>query len=406
MNDIVSLEKSKSGEFTLLYNNKYIHSKYDPVKEGEQFIKNKEDIIRKKNILVYGLGLGYHIKSILNYINSNQKVYVFEYNSDIVKYCKNVNGELFNNSILNIITYADSKFYEKLSNSMDKVEDIIIHKPSLEAIKYTNNSLYNLISGYAASKISIEKNYKLLNENYKENIKSNNKKIIELINSFKQNNEPYVIASAGPSLDGELKLLKEYRKRFNIICVGSALRALMNNQILPDAIVIMDGKEVVAKQLQGFEDINVPLCFLSTASRWAVRNYSGPKYIFFNSVGDDDTIIRTGKTVAVSAMDIALKCNGKEIILLGQDLAFIGEKSHTETFKEIYGFEDDVKKTSGNKTVIGINGEILETTQGYIFFKDQIEKLIQDNCSVNFINCSKGAFIEGAKHMNFKDYLK
>ncbi|MCI1477730.1 MAG: DUF115 domain-containing protein [Clostridium beijerinckii] len=402
---MIKLEKSKSGQFTLKYNNKYIHSKYDPVKESEQFIKSKTDIIEKDTILIYGIGLGYHINLLINYIDDDQKVYVFDYNNNLVQKCKSVYNEIFNHPNITIITGDDLRFYKKLSDCMDLVEDIIIHKPSLETIKETNNELYSLINGYSSSKISIEKISGLLNDNYKENIKSKNKNIKELIEAFKQKNRPYVIASAGPSLDYELKMLKDNRERFNIICVGSALRALMNNQILPDAIVIMDGKEVVAKQIQGFEDINVPLCFLSTASRWAVRSYNGPKYIFFNNFGEDDIIIKTGKTVAVSAMDIAIKSGAKEIIFLGQDLAFIGEKSHTETFREIYGFEDDVKKTSGNKTVSGINGEVLETTQGYLFFKDQIEKLIKDNKNIKFINCSKGAFIKGAKHMEFKDYV-
>lgn len=405
MSSNIRLEESKSGTLTLVYDNKYIHSKYDPIKESEQFIKNKEEILKENNILIYGLGLGYHIKSIVNHINENQKLYIFDYNKELVKYCKEVNEEIFYLNNVSIITDEDSEFYEKLSKCMDIVKDIIIHKPSLETIKDINSDLYALINGYADSKISIEKNYELLNENYVANIKSNNNNIMELIENFKKKNKPYIIASAGPSLDRELELLKSNREKFNIICVGSALRALMKKEILPDAIVIMDGKEVVAKQLEGFENSNIPLCFLSTASRWAVRNYNGPKYIFFNNSGEDDIIIRTGKTVAVSAMYIAIKAKGKELIFLGQDLAFIGEKSHTETFKEIYGFEDDVKKTSGNKTINGINGEKLETTQGYIYFKSQIERLIEDNKNVNFINCSKGAFIKGAKHMEFKVYL-
>lgn len=406
MKDVVSFEKSKSGSTTLVYNNKYIHSKYDPVKESEQFISNKKNLINEKVILVYGLGLGYHVQAIVNIIDSEQKIYVFEHNNELVKGCKNVNSELFKLDNLSIITSEDKLFYEKLLNCMNMVQDLIIHKPSLETIKNDNQELYDLIKGYSQAKVSIENSALLLKENYEENIKHNCKSIKELINQFKYVNNPYVIAAAGPSLDDELDLLNKNRDRFTIICVGSALRALMNKGISPDAIVILDGKEIVSKQLEGYENCDIPLCFLSTASRWAVKNYNGPKYIFFNTDGEDDIIIKTGKTVAVSAMDIALKSNAKEIIFLGQDLAFIGEQSHTKTFKEVYGFEDNVKQTSGNKTVLGINGEVLVTTQGYIYFKNQIEKLIKEYTGVKFINCSKGAFINGAKHMNFAKYLK
>lgn len=403
----MELEKSKAGVLTMQYNNKYIHSKYDPIRESEQFVANNVHLIKNNIIVIYGLGLGYHINCILNYITDGTKVYIFEWNKDLISACKMVNPDLFTNKYIEIFDSTKKEFFEKLSFYLSKVTDIIVHKPSLETISETNDKLYMLIKGYLITKQWIRDNGSLLEENYIYNSKINAKSIKELINNFAKVNrcKPYVIVASGPSLDFDLDLLKENRERFNIISVGSALRSLMNKGIKPDAIVIMDGKEIVKNQLRDYENSGISLCFLSTASRWAVETYNGPRYIFYNSDGEDEIIIRTGKTVAVAAIDIALKSGAQEIILLGQDLAFLDNKSHTETFEATYGFKDVIRKSGVNKFVKSIDGKMLETTEGYLYFKAQIELIINESKSISFINCSKGALIEGAVHMSLSQYL-
>ncbi|WP_297416979.1 6-hydroxymethylpterin diphosphokinase MptE-like protein [Clostridium sp.] len=405
---MVEIEKTKSGLFTMKYNNKYIHSKYNPIEEAQQLISANIEILNNPTIVVYGLGLGYHINSILEKMNSKSMIYVFEYNIDIIKYCKEINNNIFNHNNINIIGSNDKKFYEKLAECLGKAGDIIIHRSSLETIKSDNESLYNLIDDFSLVKQADEHNEKLKKlgkENFEVNTKQNYKLIDGFIDLYKDITKPYVVTSAGPSLDNELDLLREYREKFNIISVGTSLRALMEKEIKPDAIVILDGSELVKKQLEGYSNENIPLCFCAKASRWAVSYYKGPKYIF-NVSEYDKFIISTEETVAVSAIDIAIKCEAKEIIFLGQDLAFTGDKSHTETFEKIYGIKNNGVNNNKIRTIKGVDGGLVNTAQGYIRFKIKIERLMRSNSHVKFVNCSKGAFIEGAKHIEFKDYCK
>lgn len=76
--------------------------------------------------------------------------------------------------------------------------------------------------------------------------------------------------------------MRKYREYYDIYAVGSSLKTLVNNNIIPDAIIIIDATDIVAKQFKDNNNLNVPLCFLSTASRWAIDNYNGAKYIFYN----------------------------------------------------------------------------------------------------------------------------
>ena len=400
---MIKIEKSKSGIFTLKHNNKYIHSKYDPIGESKILINKYEDLIKESVVVVYGLGLGYHINEILSR-NPSIEIYVFEGSKEIINICKELNNKIFTMKRVKIISDLNYNFYSIFMEIIKNVKDIIIHKPSLEIIKDSNYELYKIINNYTISKESVDESG-LLEYNYIKNLKSDYEDIQILIDKFSKNDKPFIITSAGPSLDNELNLLNKNRNKFIIITVGTSLNALMCNNIKPDIIVIIDGKEDVAKQLQGFENEKIPLCFLSTASRWAVSSYNGPKYIFFNSKDEANIVIETGKTVAVAAISIALHCNAKEIVLLGQDLAFLNGKSHTNTYERIYGSKDNPIVNKYNKLVKGIDGTMIETTKGYIYFKEQIERLIELNRNVKFINCSKGAFIKGAKHMKFKQYI-
>lgn len=64
---ISKLEETREGMNTLVIakDNKkvYLHSKYDPLKEAESIVESYKDMESVTNIIFYGTGLGYHIKS-------------------------------------------------------------------------------------------------------------------------------------------------------------------------------------------------------------------------------------------------------------------------------------------------------------------------------------------------------
>lgn len=405
---MIEFENSRLGVITLKYNDRYIHSKYDPIKESEKFAQANIELIKKPIILLYGLGLGYSVDAIVEKMDSQSVMYVFENNEDIVKCCRKINHGVFNYNNVHIIYGNNKEFYAKLSECLDEVNDFIIHRPSLDTIKESNEFLYNLINDFTNMKQykEIHKDiYIRSDENFKINTEMGYNNINDLIEKYKNNNQPYIIASAGPSLDYEVDIIKKYRERFVIIAVGAALRTLANSNIYPDIVVIVDTKESIKNQFLGIDCSNISLCFDACASRWAAESYNGPKYIF-NDNSKNDIYIRNGGTVAVAAIDIAVKCGAEKIVFVGQDLAFVDGKSHTEIYEAEYGIKDSYRKNNMLKEVKGINGNILYTNQGYITFKNRIEALIRANSNIKFINCSRGAYINGAEHINLIEFIK
>ncbi len=78
----LKVEKSKTGKPILVIQDKYLHSKYDPVKEGEGWAETF-DIHEDIPICVFGFGMGYHVQSLLKRIKN--PVYVIEPSVEILK---------------------------------------------------------------------------------------------------------------------------------------------------------------------------------------------------------------------------------------------------------------------------------------------------------------------------------
>lgn len=400
---MVEVIKARNNDYTLKYDDYYIHSKYNPVNEADIFINKNKELINKEVVVVIGLGLGYHIEAILRNNPDIKKIIVFEYSEEIIDLAKQYKKELINNENVIVVGQKD-KYFEKLKNHMGEVEDILIHKPSLEYLKKLNFQLYDLIKNYTYQIESIKLNKEKLNYN-----EVKNKKLIsENINRFIDNkifkDKPCLVLSAGPSLDFEIEIIKKYRERFNIIAVGSVFHRVIEKNIKPDFVVIIDCNDIVYNQFKGLENEDIPLCVLKTASSLTVERYNGPKYIFDNDEVDSYSI-DTGKTVACAALSLGIKFGATEIILIGQDLTSVNGRTHINSYCKMYNIEGE-EKFNKRVSAEDINGNLVDTVNTYLIFKKNIEKLINKNKNIRFFNCSKGLKIEGCIHKKFEEYLK
>lgn len=410
----INVFDSKSGNKTLTVDGVLLHSSYDPYSTALNFIdNNSETYLDKKTIVVYGLGFGYHISALLSRIDNDCNIYVFEADLDVYNAGKKykVYDSLKKDPRVHIVVISNNNFFELLKSNLNQVENIYLYTPSMNTIPEQFSSLKDVLFNFKIAVEGINKFKDIMEENSKINEAANYPTISDFYRDYKFENESIIIASAGPSLDLNIENLKKLQHKFKIFCVGSALRTLIKNDIIPSIICIIDHQKIVQQQLRGLENINIPLCFLNTASRWAVSNYNGPKYIFFNKDNPfDDIIINTGKTVAIPTIDIAVQGKANEIILVGQDLAFIDGKSHTDSINESYhdiGITNKVNLDNPfYKEVMGVSGQILYTNSEYLNFKHFIELEIANNPHIHFFNASYGAQINGTKIISLKTFIE
>jgi hypothetical protein len=395
---VLQILEAKNGQPTLTVNDVLIHSKYDPSREAVAFIDHHKAIYQDKDCVVaYGLGFGYHIKELLKRMNSDCKLYVFEADAGILEIAKTLDvvQEVLSDHRVKLIEGYNNDFLSEFSEKLSYVGDLLIYKPSLRALLNDYEDFKNAILDFELGRIGLERFGAILNENNKLNLTIDYSTIEDFLYRYNFEAKPVVIVSSGPSLDASVKDLTKFRSQFNLFCAGSALRTLMKYQVKPDMICIIDAQDIVAKQISGYENLSVPLCFLSSASHSALSNYRGAKYIFYNEPNQGNLTIETGKSVATALLSIALKGRANPIVFIGQDLAFIDNKHHSETFIDIYRESNEVSQHGHYETVIGVNGDQLFTNLGLLSFKRWIERTIEANPQITFFNASKGAKIRG-----------
>lgn len=403
----IKLEYSRNEKPVLKVDNVYLHSRFYPCMEAERFADGNRSIFENKDIVVvYGLALGYHIVELLKRILPDCRLFIFDVDTEIYDIGKKLGcyNSIFKDKRVKLYIGIDSlKYMSKIEN----LDNIIVYNPSLRVLPADYEKVKYIFKNFTIARIGIEKSRDIMKLNYDHNIKEAVFTMRDFFKKYVFENKPVITAAAGPSLDYNLNKLKKLNGKVKIFCVGSALRTLMKNGIVPDMICIMDCKQVVANQLRDYENLDVPLCFLSTASRWAVSKYSGPRYIFYNDENPaGDIVVNTAKTVAVPTIDIAVKGGASEVILVGQDLAFLDNRTHTSSFNETYSMNDEVEGQSKMyRKVEGVNGEVLNTRYEYLNFKHSIELEIEKNPQVKFINCSSGAKIKGASYIKLSEWI-
>ncbi len=322
-----------------------LHSAYRPIKETEKWINfRKEKIQSASHILVYGLGLGYHIKELEKYRKRDAKVYVLEMNPDVIAYTEKE---------MSIEEYKNLGYVFCISNNLEEVKNflistlsyfntaesvLLIHQPSLRTIPESCTPIKHLLEEWEVMRDTFNRNKELLRENFLKNVeKIDSYRSLNIFqNKFKE--VPIIIVSAGPSLDKNKHLLRKAKNKALIMAVGSAVKPLLQIGIEPDCIVISDPKPGVCRQLEGL-DITAPLFMFLTIQAKIIEEYKGPKVMLLQrgfelaeKLAEDQghILIETGGSVATTALELAVYFGGSPIIFVGQDLAYTSGKTHTD----------------------------------------------------------------------------
>lgn len=241
-------------------------------------------------------------------------------------------------------------------------------------------------------------------------------KTIQLFGAIPQDVTGIVVA-AGPSLNKNIQELKNAKGKSFIIAVDTALKPLLNAGIVPDMFFIVDGKkpmDLIKKD--GVEKI--PMVTTLNANPEILNYHRGMKIFFDESYRFAEKIIMksglrwgevdTGGSVATNAFSLLYKIGLKTIILVGQDLALTGNKTHADgTFEEKMPEID----TKNNEWVEGNYEEKVPTRTDLQVFLNWYESTIRLYKGyvkdLRVINATEGgAKIEGTEVMTLKDAIE
>lgn len=227
---------------------------------------------------------------------------------------------------------------------------------------------------------------------------------------------PAIVVAAGPSLNKNIKQLKKAKNKAFIIAVDTAIKPLLREGIVPDMYATIDGKKPL--ELVSIEESKmIPLLATVNASKVLLEYHQGKKFffeqgqIYINRMYEiNDKVFAAlpyGGSVATVAFSLACHLGFRCIVMVGQDLAYTGNKSHADgTFQEKMKEED----TSKYIMVPGNYEKQVPTIPNLNEYRIWFQNFIKDwkeKYQVRFINATEGgAKIEGTEMMTLEEVIE
>lgn len=432
------VEPSKIGVPTLKLDvngkTQYLHSKYDPEKEAERLIGQLVDVENSTHILFVGCGLGYHIQKFTEQYPT-MKFSIYEPNEEVlVSYLSNRKlNELPLNNFDMIFTGDDESLLEEQisvllqsSNSRlyiytlpvyealygDQIK--VIRKKALMSLKDKRSALVTNLSFQKRWTVNSIKNFPTV-------LKTPN--ILHDIDRSSFEGKPAIIVAAGPSLNEEfenLRYIKENRLAY-IFSVGSAINALIEHGIYPDAACTYDPQDINVRVIQIIKDKKIkeiPLVFGSSVGFETLENYPGN---MLHMITSQDTvspqlldtkqsigIVLDAPSIAVVTFQMLTQLRVNPIILVGQNLGFQDNKRYAFGI-EYESFENELSKEEQDKTLTikDVYGNDIKTNDGFNAMRQQLEMHIEANEHIEVINTTRGgAQIVGTSFKHLKELIR
>ncbi|EAI9966305.1 motility associated factor glycosyltransferase family protein, partial [Campylobacter jejuni] len=233
----------------------------------------------------------------------------------------------------------------------------------------------------------------------------------ELLSKRKGISDTAIIVSTGPSLTKQLPLLKKYANKATIFCADSSYPILAKHGIKPDYVCMLERTEITAEFFNhdfGEFDKDIVFVCAGVVHPKAIEYLKGrnrkyliiPRYLYFPiyiKLKYFDFLYNT-PSVAHMACYLSLHLNHKNIIFIGQDLAYAENgNSHPDDYQNSANYESQMYEHILT-TAYGGNGKV-ETHSIWLLFKNWFENEMIPNTrkmGITTYNCTEGgARIEG-----------
>lgn len=398
-----------------------LNSVYHPKEEARRWIEQYEFHNLKITVTMFGFGNGVFVNAIIEKLKDGDLLLIYEPSIDMFfhvlehydltsifklnnvhLWVEGVNEEDFGVNLKGAISMANYK--NQIHCYHPKYDNIF-----LESYK---NYLKSVQEGYTfvGTNINTQKYFsKLFMVNSLKNLQFlKNSTTLNDIKAFIPNHAPAVLIAAGPSVEANIIHLKKMKGKAVLFAVDRILDYLLECGIEPDFVITVDPE----KEIEYFsprEDITIPLICYTESNHNILKHHQGKKIMCSKSPFLDEFYKLTNKpiptllpsgSVALIGFSVCVDLGFKKIILVGQDLAYDGDKSHGGNTVENNLTQKDV-------LVEGINGEMIKSRTDWEIFITRYRDLIQAAPDVEVIDAKlKGAKIKGAINMALEEAVE
>lgn len=413
--------------------NYYLNGKRNTTENAEIWVKSLGELYPNTPVFMFGVGNWSYLKELVE--NTETKITIIVYEPCFTIFLKflelveisswlekqlivfwvngieGMNKDGMRGIIQRIIKYEMASFIKKLEvpnyDELFKEELIEFYREIRDSVEMESVQ-YNTKLRFADVTVkNLISSIKFLPDAYKTT------QLVDVI----PRDIPGIVVAAGPSLNKNIKELKKAKGKAFIIAVDTALKPLLAEGIIPDMFAVVDAKKPLT--LVDKEEVReIPLLTNFNANSEILEYHTGKKFfsnegiliadkVFQKSKKPNGTV-ESGGSVATTAFSLLYKIGLERIILVGQDLAFTGNKSHAD------GTFEDVMKEQDTKGFVMVEGNVEEkvpTRGDFKIYLDWYGKYIQaihnTNPAVRVINATEGgAKIKGTEIMTLHDAIE
>jgi hypothetical protein len=400
--------------------NRAVYSRYNPTLEAERWAQSvAEQVEKKKDIVIYGFGFGYHLEAFLK-AYPDKRVFVYEPQLDMFL-CAVEHRDLrpiLNHKKIAMFAVGEDSIVqmEMLTRVFAKSDERIalLEIPVYKQLFPDTLQRYRQVIKEAAK--SSVFSLRTLTGHRKEWIRN---KILNMAVNIRTpslkglkgscSGIPAIIVGSGPSLGMEAETLRRLKGRAFIIAAGTSIQALLKHRIEPDLVVVMDPTEDNFKAFEHLELENIPILYIPTVhSSILLKKYRYLMHAFFNLdtptayfmqiTPEEDPVFQSTGTVSGTAIQTALYLGCSEIVLIGQDFSFPGERYYTDGVA--HRTEEVLSKQmhQSEEWIENVQGSQNRTNRTMNVLREGIEQLINLYPERNYYNASRvGAVIKGTK---------
>ncbi|HEF2122166.1 TPA: motility associated factor glycosyltransferase family protein [Campylobacter jejuni] len=233
----------------------------------------------------------------------------------------------------------------------------------------------------------------------------------ELLSKRKGIGDTAIIVSTGPSLTKQLPLLKKYANKATIFCADSSYPILAKHGIKPDYVLSLERIPLTSEFFNndfGEFDKDVLFVCISWVYPQTIKYLQKNNRTFILTSRPSSFIeninlcpygyVGYGPSVAHMAYEFATHLNYKNIIFIGQDLAYAKDGfSHTKDYSNLDKHEGHFQRDKGKFQCLAYEGNgKVESSEIWTMFRFSLQDIISRNIISTTYNCTEGgARIEG-----------
>lgn len=344
-------------EVSVFYRNHYLYSKYSPSNTIEKIISSLE-IKSRTLILAFSPTLPYGIKNLQKKLKDNCFILAVEPDKTLYEFSiKQYKIPISTNNFLyiNIDTNNLDNFYSLILNEQNNYYPYFFPKQGTfkyclpidfsGATQFYQDQKQQIISTIDKTINQFWTNRLTLvhlGRLYSRNLFKNLYKTLTAKQLIKNSiSKPIIVFGAGESIESEIEKIKEYSSFFFIIAVDSALHFLLENNIIPDVVILVESQLAIEKAFIGIKQKSIHLIADLTSRPNIINNFDN--YSFFFSEYAKMNYLQTLKekkllpltiqplgSVGIVAIELALylKKENTNVFITGLDFSYQTGKTH------------------------------------------------------------------------------